>query len=36
MTIRMLIIDDEALIRWSLRQKFEGRGYAVTEAENGA
>jgi DNA-binding NtrC family response regulator len=36
MTIRVLIIEDEALIRWSLRQKFEACGYEVTEAENGA
>ena len=31
MVIRVLIIEDEALIRWSLRQKFEERGYQVTE-----
>ncbi|MBI5863469.1 MAG: sigma-54-dependent Fis family transcriptional regulator [Planctomycetes bacterium] len=36
MSIRVLIVEDEALIRWSLRQKFEERGYRVTEAENGA
>ena len=36
MTVRVLIIEDEKLIRWSLRQKFESRGYAVTEVENGA
>jgi len=35
MTIRVLIIEDESLIRWSLRQKFEERGYRVTEAETG-
>jgi len=35
MTIRVLIVEDEALIRWSLRQKFEERGYRVTEAETG-
>jgi DNA-binding NtrC family response regulator len=35
MTIRILIIEDESLIRWSLRQKFEERGYEVVEAENG-
>ena len=35
MTIRVLIIEDEKLIRWSLRQKFEARGYEVTESENG-
>ena len=36
MPVRILIIEDEQLIRWSLRQKFEKRGYEVTEAENGA
>ncbi len=35
MKIRVLIVEDEGLIRWSLRQKFEERGYAVTEAEDG-
>ena len=35
MTVRVLIIEDEKLIRWSLRQKFESRGYEVTEVENG-
>jgi two-component system, NtrC family, response regulator AtoC len=35
MSIRVLIVEDEALIRWSLRQKFEERGYQVTEAETG-
>lgn len=35
MTIQVLIVEDEKLIRWSLRQKFEARGYQVTEAENG-
>jgi two-component system response regulator AtoC len=35
MTIRVLIVEDESLIRWSLRQKFEERGYRVTEAETG-
>ncbi|MFQ5807747.1 MAG: sigma-54-dependent transcriptional regulator [Phycisphaerae bacterium] len=35
MTIRVLIVEDEGLIRWSLRQKFEERGYRVTEAETG-
>ena len=34
MKIRVLIIEDEKLIRWSLRQKFEARGYRVTEAED--
>lgn len=36
MSIRVLIIEDEKLIRWSLRQKFETKGYKVTEAEDGA
>lgn len=35
MKVRVLIIEDEKLIRWSLRQKFETRGYQVTEVENG-
>ncbi len=35
MTINILIIEDEQLIRWSLRQKMEGRKYHVTEAETG-
>jgi len=35
MTIRVLIVEDESLIRWSLRQKFEERGYRVAEAEDG-
>lgn len=36
MTIRVLIVEDEKLIRWSLRQKLEAQGYCVTEAECGA
>ncbi len=36
MTIRTLIIEDEQLIRWSLRQKFDERGYETHEAEDGA
>jgi len=35
MSIRVLIVEDEALIRWSLRKKFEERGYQVSEAETG-
>jgi len=34
-TPRILIIEDEKLIRWSLRQRFEEEGYRVDEAENG-
>ena len=36
MPIRILIIEDEQLIRWSLRQKFEEQGYHVEETETGA
>jgi len=36
MKVRVLIVEDEQLIRWSLRQKFENRGYKVTEVEDGA
>jgi len=35
MTVRVLIVEDEKLIRWSLRQKFEARGYSVIGVENG-
>lgn len=35
MSIEVLIVEDESLIRWSLRQKFEERGYRVTEADSG-
>jgi len=35
MTVRVLIIEDEKLIRWSLGQKFEARGYRVTGVESG-
>ncbi len=35
MAIQVLIIEDEKLIRWSLRQKLEQKGYRVTEAERG-
>jgi DNA-binding NtrC family response regulator len=36
MSGRILIIEDEQLIRWSLRQKLEECGYEVDEAETGA
>jgi DNA-binding NtrC family response regulator len=36
MSVRVLIVEDEELIRWSLRQKFETRSYQVTDVENGA
>lgn len=35
MAIRVLIVEDEQLIRWSLRQKFESRDYEVVEAGTG-
>jgi two-component system, NtrC family, response regulator AtoC len=33
---RILIIDDEKLIRWTLRERLEREGYVVAEAEHGA
>lgn len=33
---RVLIVDDEALIRWSLTQTLEDRGFAVEQASNGS
>ena len=36
MKVRVLIIEDESLIRWSLRQKLEEQGYVVDEAADAA
>jgi DNA-binding NtrC family response regulator len=33
---KILVVDDEKLVRWSLRQKCEEWGYQVSEAEDGA
>ena len=33
---KILIVDDEKLVRWSLRKKCEDWGYLVIEAEDGA
>jgi DNA-binding NtrC family response regulator len=32
----ILIVDDESLVRWSLRARMEAAGHLVTEASNGA
>ena len=34
--LRVLVVDDEALIRWSLAESFTDLGYAVSEAGDGA
>ncbi|HET6203021.1 MAG TPA: sigma-54 dependent transcriptional regulator [Planctomycetota bacterium] len=35
MAVRILVVDDEKMIRWSLRTRLEQAGYAVEEADTG-
>jgi DNA-binding response OmpR family regulator len=34
--MNILVVDDEKLIRWSLKERMTREGHAVTEAEDGS
>ena len=36
MNPRILMVEDEELLRWSLKEQLSKKGYVVLEAENGA